>query len=226
MIRLLLRTILPVGAMTLVACCVSGCNIASAVGYTIHPEPEFDAMYKLADVPTVVFIDDRRGRVNPTRLRRVIADEATTQIIEEEAVSADNMIAPRDAMLIARRYDRSGEIVPIAKVGELVGAQQVIYVDIEQFALTYDGVTPDPKCIARVRVLDLKTGKRVFPDPNDPDSYGYYQLIVDLPQHDPHGFNTVQVRNEMTEALALRTGDRLGEMFYWYIESELGGRLR
>ena len=128
MTRLLLRSILPSFAVALVACCMSGCNIASAVGYTIHPEPEFDAMYQLADVPTVVFIDDRRGRVNPTRLRRVIADEATTQLIEEDAVSADNMISPRDATLVARKYDRSGEVISISKVGELVGAEQIIYV--------------------------------------------------------------------------------------------------
>ena len=129
-------------------------------------------------------------------------------------------------MLVARKYDRSGEVISISKVGELVGAEQVIYVDVEQFALTYDGVTPDPKAIARVRVLDLKTGKRVFPDPNDPGSYGYYQLVVELPDHDPHGFNTVRVRNQMTEALAMQTGDQLGKLFYRYIKSELGGRLR
>ena len=226
MMPVLCRSI-AVGLMALSSMClISGCNIASAVGYTLSPEPEFEAKYQLADVPTVVFIDDRRGRVNPTRLRRVIADEATTQLIEEEAVSAANMIAPRDAMLVARKYDRSGEVISISKVGELVGAEQVIYVDVEQFALTYDGVTPDPKAIARVRVLDLKTGKRVFPDPNDPGSYGYYQLVVELPDHDPHGFNTVRVRNQMTEALAMQTGDQLGKLFYRYIKSELGGRLR
>jgi hypothetical protein len=37
---------------------VTGCNIASAVGYAVHPEPEFEAQYELADVPTV-----RRGCV-------------------------------------------------------------------------------------------------------------------------------------------------------------------
>ena len=226
MIRIILRAMLLTASVLMPMCIVSGCNIASAVGYTLHPEPEFDAMYVLADVPTVVFIDDRRGRVNPTRLRRVIADEATTQIIEEEAVSAENMISPRDAMLVARKHDRSGEVITISKVGELVGAEQIIYVDIEQFALTYDGVTPQPKTVARVRVLDLETGKRVFPDPNQPGSYGYYQLVVELPNHDGHGFNTVQVRNKMTEELAMRTGDRLGKLFYGYIETDLGTRLR
>ncbi|MDG2291928.1 MAG: hypothetical protein P8L37_04655, partial [Phycisphaerales bacterium] len=126
---------------------LSGCNIASAVGYAVHPEPEFEAEYTLANVPTVIFIDDRRGVVNPTRLRRVIADEATAQLMEEGVISEGNMIAPRDAMVAARRSDRSDDVVPIAHIAELVGADQVIYVDVNQFALTFDGVTPDPTSI-------------------------------------------------------------------------------
>lgn len=205
---------------------VSGCNIASAVGYAVHPEPEFEAQYELADVPTVIFIDDRRGVVNPTRLRRVIADEATAQLMEEGVISEQNMIAPRDAMIAARRSDRSGDVVPIARIAEMVGADQVIYVDVNQFALTFDGVTPSPLSISRVRVLNITTGKRVFPDPDAPDGdVVYYQLSVDLPNAKPHGFNTVKVRNEMTEQLALQTGDGIGKLFYSYIKSELGSRV-
>ena len=205
---------------------LSGCNIASAVGYAVHPEPEFEAEYTLANVPTVVFIDDRRGVVNPTRLRRVIADEATAQLMEEGVISQGNMISPRDAMIAARRSDRSGDVVPIAEIAELVGADQVIYVDVNQFKVTFDGVTPDPTSIVRIRVLDIATGKRVFPDPDAPDGdSGYFQLTADMPNAEPHGFNTIKVRNEMTEQLALQTGDRIAKLFYTYMQSELGSRM-
>jgi hypothetical protein len=156
----------------------------------------------------------------------VIADEATAQLMEEGVISEQNMIAPRDAMIAARRSDRSGDVVPIARIAEMVGADQVIYVDVNQFALTFDGVTPSPLSISRVRVLNIVTGKRVFPDPDAPDGdVVYYQLSVDLPNAKPHGFNTVKVRNEMTEQLALQTGDGIGKLFYRYIKSELGSRV-
>ena len=204
---------------------LAGCNIGSAVGYALHPEPTVAAQFKLNNVPTVIFIDDRRNRVNPTRLRRVIADEATTLLMEEGIISEQFMISPRDAMVMARKQDRSGTIISLEKVGELVGAQQLIYIDVDQFALTHDGLTPAPRSISRVKVLDLVTGKRVFPDPDDENSYNYYRLDVEIPSPSPHGFNTAQVRNEMNEQLALLTGERLAKLFYGYMESELGDRL-
>ena len=205
--------------------CLAGCNIASPVAYALHPEPQFSAEFTLKNVPTVIFLDDRQNRINPTRLRRVIADEATTVIMEQGLVSEQYMIAPRDAMIMARQQDRSGGISTLQKVGELVGAQQLIYVDVDQFALTYDGVTPQPQSISRVKVLDLVTGKRVFPDPDGDNTAGYFTLRVDIPSPSPHGFHTAKVRNELNDELALLTGDRIAKLFYSYIESELGDRL-
>ena len=204
---------------------LAGCNIASAVGYVAHPEPQVSAEFTLSNVPTVIFIDDRRNRINPTRLRRVIVDEATTLLMEKGLISEQFMISPRDAMVMARKQDRSGTIITLEKVGELVGAQQLIYIDVEQFALTYDGITPTPRSISKVKVLDLVSGKRVFPDPGGESKTDYFTLNVEIPSPSPHGFNTAKVRNEMNDELALLTGERLAKLFYNYMESELGNRL-
>ncbi|MBM43913.1 MAG: hypothetical protein CMJ36_02725 [Phycisphaerae bacterium] len=204
---------------------LSGCNIVTPVAYVMHPEPQVKAEFTLSNVPTVIFLDDRKNRINPTRLRRIIADEATTVIMEEGLVSEQFMIAPRDAMIMARKQDRSGTIISLQKVGELVGAQQLIYVDVDQFALTYDGVTPTPQSISRVKVLDLVTGKRVFPSPDGDNPSDYFTLNVEIPSPSPHGFNTAKVRNELNDELALLTGERLAKLFYSYMESELGSRL-
>ncbi len=204
---------------------MAGCNIASPIAYVLHPEPQVSAEYTLSNVPTVIFIDDRRNRINPTRLRRVIADEATTLLMEEGVISEQFMISPRDAMIMARRQDRSGTVISLEKVGELVGAQQLIYMDVEQFALTHNGVTPAPRSISKVKVLDLVNGKRVFPDPGGESMTDYFTLNVEIPSPSPHGFNTAKVRNEMNDELALLTGERLAKLFYNYMESELGDRL-
>lgn len=204
---------------------MAGCNIATPIAYVLHPEPQVSAEFTLSNVPTVIFIDDRRNRINPTRLRRVIADEATTLLMEKGVISEQFMISPRDATVMARKQDRSGTIISLEKVGELVGAQQLIYIDVEQFALTYDGVTPAPRSISKVKVLDLVSGKRVFPDPGGEGTTDYFTLNVEIPSPSPHGFHTAKIRNEMNDELALLTGERLAKLFYNYMESELGDRL-
>tara|TARA_Y100000589_G_scaffold21690_2_gene18071 strand:+ start:11244 stop:11930 length:687 start_codon:yes stop_codon:yes gene_type:complete len=204
---------------------LGGCNIVSAVSFVAQPEPEIEAKYQLQDVPTVVFLDDRRNRISPTRLRRVIAEEATTVLMEEGVVSRENMIPARDAIRVSSRHDRAGKLLSVHAIGEAVGATQIIFVSVDEFALTRDGQTPEPKAICRVRVIDVKNEERLFPDPSSADSYGYYQLVVDLPNVDPHGFHTISTRNDLNDRLAVTTGDEIAKLFFTYTVSELGGRI-
>ncbi|MEE2719402.1 MAG: hypothetical protein VX727_06430, partial [Planctomycetota bacterium] len=92
---------------------LGGCNIVSAASFVARPEPEVLAKYELQDMPTVVFIDDRRNRISPTRLRRVIAEEATTVLMEEEVVSQHNMIPARDAISVSSKHDRAGNLLSV-----------------------------------------------------------------------------------------------------------------
>ncbi|MGY8757349.1 MAG: hypothetical protein ACKVLC_08245, partial [Phycisphaerales bacterium] len=52
---------------------LSSCNIAGVASYLTTPDPEQEALFVLPNVPTVVFVDDRRNVMHPVRLRRVIA---------------------------------------------------------------------------------------------------------------------------------------------------------
>ena len=204
---------------------IGGCNIATAVGSVVRPEPEIEAKYHLQDVPTVVFLDDRRNRISPTRLRRVIAEEATTVLMEEGVVSQGNMIPARDAILVSSRHDRAGKLLSVHAIGEAVGAEQIIFVSVDEFALTRDGQTPEPKSICRVRVIDVKNEERLFPDPSSTENYDYYQLIVEMPNVDPHGFHTISARNDLNGRLAVDTGDEIARLFFTYTVSELGDRI-
>ena len=121
----------------LLACSMSGCNIASTVAYITTPNPVMEAQYELKDESTVIFIDDRRSRVSPVRLRRTIGDVASEGILEEELVS--DVISPRDATAAARQLDRGPKPAAISAVGKMVGADQVIYVEVIQFSLMLSG---------------------------------------------------------------------------------------
>lgn len=204
---------------------LGGCNILTAASFVVRPEPEVEAKYDLEDRPTVVFIDDRRNRISPTRLRRVIAEEATTVLMEKEVVSEHNMIPARDAIRVSSKHDRAGKLLSVHAIGEAVGAEQIIYVNVDEFALTRDGQTPEPKAICRVRVICVENEERLFPTSTAPGDYDYYQLVVDLPNVDPHGFHTISTRNDLNDRLAITTGDDIAKLFFTHMTSELGDRI-
>jgi len=204
---------------------LGGCNVLTAASFVVRPEPKTQAAYELKDVPTVVFIDDRRNRISPTRLRRTIAEEATIVLMEEDVVSESNMIPARDAIRVSSKHDRAGNLLSVHAIGEAVGAEQIIFVSVDEFALTRDGQTPEPQSMCRVRVIDVKNETRVFPDPGGNSTYDYHQLKVDIPNVDPHGFNTISIRNDLNDRLAIETGDQIAKIFYTHITSELGGRI-
>ena len=61
----------------LVLCFLQSCNLMAGASYILSEEPQQEAVFVLPDVPTVVFVDDRRNLLHPSRLRRVVADKIT-----------------------------------------------------------------------------------------------------------------------------------------------------
>src|SRR5690606_10477778 len=107
---------------------VNGCNIVAPAVYFIEGPPKAEAQHILADVRTVVFIDDRSNVVNPVSLRRVIADQVSQRLMMEKALS--RTISPQDTINLARTMERNNRIMSIEEIGKAVGAEQVIYIEM------------------------------------------------------------------------------------------------
>ncbi|MCH2137634.1 MAG: hypothetical protein MK074_01100 [Phycisphaerales bacterium] len=192
-------------------CVPCGCNIAGAVDKLTTPDAVVEAKFHPDNVPTAVFIDDRRNQVNPVRLRRAIADMATRILIDEGDMT--EMISPRDAMAAARQLDGAAEPSSVSAIGKAIGARQVIYVEVVAFRITRDGLTPDPLAYFNVRVLDLEAGERVFPTDAQFEASAGYPLQVTIP---PAQLGTLTGQGSpslVRRALADRAGDALGRLF-------------
>ena len=196
-----------------------GCNIVGPVAAVAQGPPKVDAQYVLADVPTVVFIDDPRNLVNPVTLRKVIADTASQQLMLHEVVTST--IAPQDAAAIAQRSDRVGDKMSVEDVGRAVGAQQVIYVQMLSFAHTPDGYTPRPVATAQVKVIDVTSGERVFPENGDGWPVNAAGAAVN-----PSVYSSRVSRTKVFEALATVLGVEIAKVFYRHESQTLGDRLK
>jgi hypothetical protein len=200
---------------------LGGCNIVGPVAAVAAGPPKVEAMYTLANVPTVVFVDDRNNLVSPVTLRRVIAERASQEIMINELVTST--ISPQDALLIASRSDRASNLLGIEDIGRAVGAQQVVYVSITEFKDTPDGYTPRPVAAAEVKVIDVANHQRVFPAGEV--AAGWEVKTMGKPV-DPSLYSSRASRLQIYEALAGQLGDEIAKVFYKHEYKEVGERMR
>src|SRR5687768_12660615 len=110
-----MRTLAALGAMMISGLCA--CNIIGPAAYILEGPPTIAAQHELADVPTVVFIDDRSNVVNPVSLRRVIADKVSEELMVRKALTTT--ISSQDAMTLTRQRERNNVIMPMEEIAKL-----------------------------------------------------------------------------------------------------------
>jgi hypothetical protein len=210
-------------AFLLACAAMSSCNIVTPVAYAVMGPDKVSAEYTLADVPTVVYIDDRQNVVNPVSLRRVIADAACQDLMAHKCLGPNNTISGQDAMMLVAQKERNSHIMSIEDIGKTVGAKQVIFVEMTGFSDTPDGVTPRPNSSFRVRVIDVDARKRVFPPGESSESARVLQAStgdVDLEK-----LRNTATRTELFQLLAKQTGIGVAKLFYRHEARQLGSTL-
>ncbi len=194
------------------------CNIASVVAYVTTPDPEQEAMYVLPDVPTVVFVDDRRNVLHPVRLRRVIAEQATNKLLSEKIVTT--MISPRDVIRVSATNDKYNKPLPVDELGKAVDASVVIYVEMIAFGLTSDGQTANPRTTCSIRVIDVDNKTRLFPVGKQA-----FSITESMTHVSANRVTSGSEARELAEELAIKLGDSIAKVFYDHTVGRLGENL-
>ena len=198
---------------------LSSCNIVAGVSYIISPDPEQKAMFTLQDVRTVVFVDDRRNMMHPSRLRLVIASRVTTDLLTKKIVTT--LVSPKDVFRVSAANDRYNEPLPIAELGKSVEADVVIYVEMESFGLTNDGKTANPVARCSLRVISVVENKRLFPT-----DQAVYFVNANLKRVKPHRIASNSEIRKLAEELAEELGDSIAKVFYDHNIGRLGENLK
>jgi len=208
-------------SLLVAAMSMSGCNIVGPAAYLIEGPPSVDPVCQLADVPTVVFIDDRNNVVNPISLRRVISDKASQDLMIQKVLTTT--ISGQDSMTIATQRERSNQIMSMEDIGKAVGAKQMIYVQMVQFQDVLADYTPRPSAACWVRVIDIENRKKIFP--SDDSGQVAHLLQVTTREVDPEVYRTRAGREQVFEGLAQTTGEEIGKLFYKHERRQLGANL-
>ncbi|MGD9791037.1 MAG: hypothetical protein AB7Q00_08325 [Phycisphaerales bacterium] len=147
---------------------LSGCNIVAPIAMIVSPPPTYPAQHTLdANLPTLIFVDDRSSRLPRAALRQAIAEEAQNLLLKE--ANLKNVIDCRAAYVVTSR-DRVDDVTPLVDLGKAVQARIIVYVSIDRFTLSEDGQQLAPIVAMRAKVLDVEkeSDPRVWP----PDQRG------------------------------------------------------
>jgi hypothetical protein len=213
-----MRTLLATMVLLLACCGMSSCNLVAGVSYAFTPDPSQDAEYVLPDRRTVVFVDDRRNVMHPTRLRRVIAERVTRDLLSNEILTI--VVSPRDVMRVSAANDRHNEPLSVAQLGRAVDASVIIYIEMGAFGLTSDGRTANPRASCTVRVIDVEQKSRLFPT----DEVAH-PIFTNLERIDPHRIESGGEIRKLAEELAEKLGDSIAKVFYTHNTGRLGDNL-
>jgi len=211
------------GITASVAAFLGACNILQPAAYLAMGQPKVPAKYELENRPTVVFVDDRNNAIpiNSSRVRRAVADDVTRQLMSRKLVMMT--ISPRDAMALSRNQDRQGKLMSMGAIGETVGAEQLIYIEMLSYRGSPDNVTPRPSAACRLKVIDIVNKTRVFPAPGaDKD---WQDVIVQGAPVSPELYRSSAGRRQIEQMLAAAIADGVTKLFYKHIPDELGSRL-
>lgn len=199
------------GAMLL-----GGCQAPAFVLSNVLPRPKIPAVFEPPDQSTVVLVDDPHNLLPSVQLMSLIAGRTAGDLEENDVIS---QIVPHTLIEDLRAREPDFVRWPIDRVGRRVGAKQVVYVLIEG----YDMLETDtseifrPTAAVRVKIVDVATGRRLFPE-SDPLGY---PVTVQKYYRDAHDVG-VGDRAVMARQLADRVGEDIALLFYEHKQREVG----
>lgn len=213
--------ILLAAATLLLACCAWGLTACQPVTFVLNAfeDDRIPARFTLDNGPVLVLVDDPQHHLGDPSLPDLVAAAAGQTI---QANISKTSVVPVDKLAALRREKGSDfDAMAVTAVGQALGATQVVYVLVESGGITGDPGLYRPQATVRVNVLDVASGRRLFPavDPDNPmaasqgpDKRGHamnISLNYTQSEQSPIGETAVLMR-----ALANEMGVQVAQLFF------------
>jgi hypothetical protein len=196
------------------------CNMAVPALYVIQGPNKKPAQFTLPeDRKLVVFVDDRENVVSRLQLRAQIADDIGTVLQQQELVR--EVVSGRELIAYVRRVETASRRVPIDELGKVVGADLVLYVEMDSFALSADGASATPVSTGYLKVIDLREKRRLFP-PDGDDPRGF-PVTSEVKNMDLEMYRTSAARRKAEDLLAKTFAQDVARVFFEHDPKNFGG---
>jgi len=194
-------------------CLSSGCTLVGAMASKMSGSKEVPASYVPAQKPMLVLVEksDNPGAlpIDSERIARMIAN----------ALDLHKVVPLTDASALAELRSRNPgkyDGLSPAEAGRVVGAKQVLYVDVIDFRVE-DAIATDMtggRVEVRVRVIDSNSGQTLWPL----DTTQGFPMTVDT-QYGQSGEK--QTAAALREKMCRDLSDKISRLFFKYHEDEV-----
>lgn len=135
---------------------LTGCTNVAAAWANITGGDWIEAEYKLKKTPLLILIDDRGSLITEPRTTRELYQTLSVNFLEFDVNK--NVIPFQEVQRLQanEKYDR----MSIRQIGEELGADQVLYIQVERYTLQGEGGAPIYKGIFATRVKVLSTERK------------------------------------------------------------------
>jgi len=201
------------GTLTLT---LTACNIVAPVALIVAGLPKTKALYGLDRSKTyIILVDDLRSRLPKRSLRVVISETAEGELIRYGVLSDKRLISSAAAYRVIQD-ERWGQQISVVDIGSRVGADVVIYVTVDVWQLTRDGVSSWPSVTVRVMVTDVAENRRLWPQ----NETGFLFTVEPMDLRIDALPRSLAERSNLEQKLAKRLGTTIAQVFYKHESSK------
>ncbi len=210
-------------AMRLIESCIilsalgllAGCDAGGAAMFQVFGPNDVPAQYVPPKQPTLVLVENYRIPGADESDDDLIAEEVGQELKEHKVVP----LVDRDKLIMVRDSDpEKFRSQSIPDLGQSVGAQQVVYVDVTECQVQSDSSLSAiaGRVSVRVRVVDVASGETRWPL----DSAQGHPISIELPfnRADPDRIDAMHAE------LIAKLSDSIAKLFYsWQPDSNEQG---
>jgi hypothetical protein len=185
------------------------------------------AKHQLNRATTLVIVDDPQSRLREPSAQGRIASSIRFYLRENTELAESDLVSWSRFRVIRRDLGEDYPATPIAEVGQLAGAKQVIHVLVRSVKYRYGGPIYRPTATVETKVLDAKTGRRLFPKGQAVEGMGGRGLIVKTQLSARRVDRTDRTGlSGMSQELAEQVGRNVAQLFYRHRKRPEGERLQ
>jgi len=191
----------------------SGCTQIAQAWANLTGGDWIEPEYRLTRQPLAVIIDDSQGLVGEPRAIRE-AYKTISAIFAEFKVN--QQVVPFEDWQRLQQSDRQYGKYSIREIGEKLGAEEVLYLDVEKFTLHAEGDAPVFKGLfsVRVKVLSTKRKADIRLWPNEESG----RLVSATTAATPADGD--KSAGDVATELGIRLGQEVARLFYGHRELE------
>lgn len=216
----------PIVVALLLAAALTGCEAAGFLAAASRPK--VPAQHTLDPVDTLILVEDAELQLGDPSLANLMANAIADDLREQRALFGAAIVGQAELEALKADFGGRFERMAIDEIGQRLGAEQVVYVEVLAASVERAPGVLQPKGLAGVKVIDAVARERVFPAVEGVDAAQgsvrgrvvAARLSIDLADTEDRGLVA-----EVNQSLALALAHEAGKLFYEHRNDTSGNRL-